>query len=40
MEHKLTLDSSFFIIPVAHFPWSVKAMKEKGQLDADGNKMA
>lgn len=32
--------NSFFIIPVAHFPWSVKAMKENGKLDADGNKMA
>ena len=40
MERKLTRDSSFFIIPVAHFPWSVKAMQENGQLDPDGNKMA
>ncbi|CAF9932251.1 hypothetical protein IMSHALPRED_008833 [Imshaugia aleurites] len=32
--------NSFFIVPVAHFPWSVKAMQEKGKLDADGNKMA
>lgn len=32
--------NSFFIVPVAHFPWSVKAMQEKGKLDAEGNKMA
>ncbi|KAL9135681.1 MAG: hypothetical protein Q9175_003122 [Cornicularia normoerica] len=32
--------NSFFVIPVAHFPWSVKAMQEKGKLNAEGNKMA
>lgn len=35
-----TFIHSFFIIPVAHFPWSVKAMKEKGKLDTEGNKIA
>lgn len=25
---------SFFVIPVAHFPWSVTGMKQRGKLDA------
>lgn len=30
--------NSFFIIPVAHFPWSVTGMQKRGKLD--GEKMA
>lgn len=32
--------SSFFIIPVLHFPWSVKGRQERGKLDEAGNKIA
>ncbi|KAL6716680.1 Meiotically up-regulated protein 86 protein [Lecanora helva] len=31
---------SFFIIPVAHFPWSVTGMKRSGKMDEEGNKTA
>lgn len=31
---------SFFILPVVHFPWSVKAMQDKGKLDTNGSKIA
>ena len=27
---------SFFIVPVAHFPWSVKGMEKRGKMDANG----
>ena len=30
------LHNSFFIIPVAHFPWSVTGLKKRGKLDATG----
>ena len=26
---------SFFVVPVAHFPWSVKGMERRGKLDND-----
>ncbi|KAK4690739.1 uncharacterized protein P7C71_g6119, partial [Lecanoromycetidae sp. Uapishka_2] len=32
--------NSFFILPVVHFPWSVKGMQDRGKLDEAGNKIA
>lgn len=32
--------NSFFILPVIHFPWSVKGLQARGKLSLDGDKIA
>jgi len=34
-EYVLTR-GSFFVVPVAHFPWSVTGMEKRGKMDATG----